>query len=124
MRLSAVLLPALLAGSLATQEENWLPVAESADHTIMTFIDINNLSEERNTMIIWVKYLYIDHSYTIVLEQFDCKNIRSRRLEQITYTPSGYVALHKQWASPKWKSIVPGTNGEVVRKFVCQLRGR
>ena len=101
----------------SAQQNRWLFVGRN-DNGSASYLENTALKQIGNQKQTWVKEVYRDRSYRIMLVEWQCREQRLRVLEGTGYAETG-AFLGKEGVTP-WTSVVPDSVSENYYKTVCR----
>jgi hypothetical protein len=124
-RLAALLLaPLLLLLALPVGAQNWVRMAGSPSGDV--YLDATSVRVDAHMRRAWLMYDFVEPLKSgsrsiLVLEEFDCKETRSRRLQSTSYQGkmgTGEVVVVNNEPRP-WSFIAPRMNIAVILNAIC-----
>ena len=124
-------------------KSDWVKYSMTEDGNVFLY-DKTNITKSggKNIVQVWTKWIYSNKerekelkvrrksgfsteewdklSYSIFLNEIECKNKKLQVLSVTIYDTDGNVLNKWDNDKPKWTNIVPGSDGDVLRKKVCK----
>lgn len=102
--------------SVSAQANRWQFIAKN-DNGSRSYLEQSNQKESGNNRWTWVKEVYSDGSYKIILINWQCRERKFQALESTNYAASGeYIDKER---SSDWATVVPDSVSENYYKVVC-----
>ena len=127
MRINWLILPILVGIScgVIAQDEDLILAFSRADGS-HTYIDKNSIQKTGNSIRYWeVTKFASPNKYNVIVQrtfmEIDCNARMRAQRAFVDYSPSGEVVASDNTLNeaPRWRPIVPGSNGEIIRRMVC-----
>lgn len=119
--------------------DDWVEYDKNEDGSILLYNKGSIVkSGGKNVVQVWKKWIFSDEerektlkivnntegwnklSYGISLDQIDCKNMKLQILSITLYDTDGKVLISGNPDKTNGEYIVPGSNGDTLRKTVCK----
>lgn len=106
---------------LFAQQSRWRFIGKN-DNGSLSYLEKSNQKQTANKRQTWVKEVYSDGSYKIILIDWQCRQKRFQAVESTNYEASGKY-IDKEGSSP-WTTVVPDSVSENYYKAVCLSNGQ
>lgn len=101
-----------------SQERSWVFVGTDERRTKAAYVDPNTQKRSNGNFFVWEKMIWSDASYLIGLVEWDCRQKRSRVVQESLYNQYGELTqLSKNF---DWVYMVDETLGAGIYKIVCR----
>lgn len=101
-----------------SQDGAWIFVGTDERRTKAMYVDPNTRKSPAGNLFVWEKLIWSDASYLLGLVEWDCRQKRSRVIQQSLYDRYGELSeLSKNF---DWLYMVDETLGAAVYKVVCR----
>ena len=106
---------------ICAQQSRWQFIGRN-DNGSLSYLEKTNQKGIGNKKQTWVKEVYSDGSYKIILIDWQCREKRFQAVESTNYEASGKY-LDKEGSSP-WTTVIPDSVSENYYKAVCLSTGQ
>ncbi len=103
------------------QQSRWQFIGRN-DNGSLSYLEKSGRKESGNRKRTWVKEVYSDLSYKIILIDWQCRERRFQAVESTSYAASGQY-IDKEGSSP-WTTVVPDSVVENYYQAVCDSTGQ
>jgi hypothetical protein len=100
------------------QERVWTLVGTDEKETMLSYVDVNAQKQPNGNLFVWEKVVHADTKYAIGLVEWDCRQKRSRTIQQTLYDQYG-EPLNMAKTSD-WIYVIDGTFGASIYRIVCR----
>lgn len=100
-----------------SQERNWVFVGTDEKETMLAYVDLKPQKQSNGILLIWEKMIESNTTYTIGLVEWDCREKRSRTVQQILYNRFGEPLRTSRYTD--WLYTIDGTLGASIFRMVC-----
>lgn len=100
------------------QERVWTFVGTDEKQTMLAYVDANAKKRSNGNLFVWEKVVRGDTNYVIGLVEWDCRQKRSRTIQQTLYDKYGEpLDIAKNY---DWIYVIDGTLGANIYRMVCR----
>ena len=113
-----VLLILFVCQNSYAQERVWTFVGTDEKEKMLAYVDANAEKRSNGNLFVWEKVVRADTNYAIGLVEWDCREKRSRTIQQTLYDRYGEpLDIAKNY---DWIYVIDGTLGASIYRIVCR----
>lgn len=100
------------------QERVWVYVGTDNKNTMLGYVDLNTQRQPNGNLYVWEKMIRSDTNIVIGLVEWDCRQKRSRIIQETMY--DSYGEPLKMSKNLDWTYTIDGTLGASIYRMVCR----